>query len=355
MRPRILHLFQLLLAAALLPVAQPAIPQGAFDGFAAAGAGLPRLLHETGLFAPGSGTRVRDGIAGFSPQYPLWSDGAEKRRWLYLPPGAPIDASKPDAWDFPRGTRLWKEFAYEGRPIETRYIERAADGQWRFATYVWNDEGTQAVLAPARGIPTLAAPAAPQGQYAVPSRTDCIACHGSTSVPVLGLTALQLSLDRDPLAVGGRALRPGESDLRALVARGWVRGLPREMLERPPRIPAATPLERAALGYLHGNCAHCHNTTDSRVPLQLTLAQRAGDAEVALAEVLRSTVEAPSRYQPPDSDGNPTVVVPGKPASSVLAIRMQSRHKQVQMPPLGTTVHDAEGLALIHRWISSIH
>src|SRR5687768_3582906 len=45
----------------------------------------------------------------FTPRYPLWSDGMSKRRWLYLPPGTSIDKSDPDAWEFPRGTRAWKE------------------------------------------------------------------------------------------------------------------------------------------------------------------------------------------------------------------------------------------------------
>jgi hypothetical protein len=349
-----LPMFRLLFAAGLLVIAQPGSPRGVAGGSPAADAGLPRLLRDTGLYAPGPAARVRDGIASFSPQYPLWSDGAGKRRWLYLPPGASIDASSPDAWEFPPGTKLWKEFAYEGRPVETRHMELEPDGKWRFGAYVWNDEGTEAVLAPAGGIAALPVAAAPQGRYAIPSRSDCLACHGSTTVPVLGLTALQLSPDRDPMAAGGRPLLAGESDLRALVARGWVRGLPRELLERPPRIPASGAVERAALGYLHGNCAHCHNTTDSRVPLQLTLAQRTGDAAAALTEVLRSAIAAPSRYRPADSDGHALVVAPGKPADSVLAMRMQSRHKQVRMPPLGTSVPDADGLALVHRWILSI-
>src|SRR5690349_19811834 len=103
---------------------------------------LPQHLADTGLYVAG-GTTVRPDVLPFSPQYPLWSDGAAKRRWIWLPPGARIDATQPDAWDFPRGTRLWKEFAH-GRAIETRYLERAADGSWNFGSYVWNAEGTDA-------------------------------------------------------------------------------------------------------------------------------------------------------------------------------------------------------------------
>lgn len=313
---------------------------------------LPRKLRDTGLFAPGTARMVRDGIVAFSPQYVLWSDGADKRRWLFLPPGTFIDGSKPDEWVFPRGTRLWKEFALDGRPVETRYIERLQDGSWRFATYVWNEAGDEAVLAPGEGIAALPVRAAPNGRYAVPSREDCLACHESTTVPVLGLGALQLSPERDPLAPGGRPRNDDEVDLRGLVARGWLRGLPAPLLERPPVIPAATPVERAALGYLHANCGHCHNATDVRVPVDLTLQQRVADPEVARREALRSALNAPSRYRPPGA-GRALVVAPGDPEHSVLATRMQSRDPRAQMPPLGTSISDPDGLALVKRWIAA--
>ena len=136
----------------------------------------------------------------FTPQYPLWSDGTAKRRWIRLPPNTSIDAHDADAWNFPPGTRLWKEFAY-GRPIETRLIERLADGSWRFAVYVWNAEGTEALLAPEFGIAKSPAPSAPGGSYPILAQADCRACHAAAKVPVLGFGALQLSSDRDPLAV----------------------------------------------------------------------------------------------------------------------------------------------------------
>lgn len=346
-------LFPLLIALGCVMCSAPSAMAAAPDIGASADTPLPRLLHDTGLHSPGSPHTVRPGIAAFSPQYPLWSDGAEKRRWVYLPPGAYIDGSRPDAWEFPRGTKLWKEFAHDGRPVETRYIERLANGDWRFAAYVWNEAGTEAVIAPTAGVPALAVPGAPQGRYAVPSRADCLACHGSAAVPVLGLGALQLSPDRDPRAAGGRSRRADELDLPGLVARGWLRGLPAPLLEQPPRIPAVTPVERAALGYLHGNCAHCHNTSDHKVPLRLTLAQRVADAPTALHEVLRSAVAAFSRWRPSGMDSEAMIVAPGHPQQSMLALRMQSRNPQERMPPLGTTEPDLEGLALVRKWITS--
>jgi mono/diheme cytochrome c family protein len=54
---------------------------------------LPRLLSETGLYVRGSTSEVRPEHLFFVPQYPLWSDGATKRRFVSLPPGSRIDAS----------------------------------------------------------------------------------------------------------------------------------------------------------------------------------------------------------------------------------------------------------------------
>lgn len=285
---------------------------------------LPPTLRATG-FETGA-------AVAFTPRYPLWSDGADKQRSIALPAGSAVDASNPDAWQFPRGTRLWKTFSHGGRPVETRYIERNADGQWRYATYVWKPDGSDAELAPARGS-VLTLPAAPGGRYAVPGRGDCLACHGGAAAPVLGFAALQLG-----------------PQLPALVERGLVRGLPAQLPDTAPAIAAGSALERDALGYLHGNCAHCHHAGNGRVPVRLTLMQRVADAPGSAAEVLRSMLDAPTRWQPAGRD-DARALVPGDAAASVLLQRMRLRDGRMQMPPLGTDHADSEALALLTRWI----
>jgi hypothetical protein len=314
---------------------------------------LPERLSETGLFVEGSAIQVRPGVLQFSPQYPLWSDGATKQRWIKLPPGTFIDATRADAWTFPRGTRLWKEFSLGGRRVETRFIERLADGSWRYATYVWNEAGSDAVLAPPAGIPLHPISGGRDGRYAVPSEPDCRACHEGAAVPVLGFSALQLSSDRDPLAPHAEAPHPGDIDLRTLVARGWLRNLPPTLVDKPPRIAAASPAERAALGYLHGNCGHCHsnaNDSGASVPVNMVLAQDVTDPE-AVDKVLRSLIGASSRFHLDGTQTAAKLVAPGAARLSVLPMRMRSRDPRVQMPPLGTVISDSVGLALIERWI----
>jgi len=314
---------------------------------------LPHHLAATGLYVAGSATEIRPENASFSPQYPLWSDGATKRRWLYVPPGTAIDATRPDAWDFPRGTKLWKEFSVAGRRVETRFVERLADGTWRFAVYAWNEAGTDAVLAPAGGIAALAVAGAPNGRYAIPSEIDCRACHEGAPVPVLGASALQLSPDRDPLAPHADTVAGG-LDLRGLVARGWLRNLDPALLATPPRIAASTPQERAALGYLHGNCGHCHNDGGSPAPVGLVLAEGAADARSSRQRVLASTLETVGRFRPADQRADARLIAPGVADASVLVLRMRTRNPMRQMPPVGTQLADAEGLALIERWINHL-
>jgi mono/diheme cytochrome c family protein len=309
---------------------------------------LPRHLSATGLFAPGS-TRPAAGVMAFAPQYPLWSDGTRKRRWILLPPGASIDASRVDAWEFPVGTKVWKEFGY-GRAIETRLIERVADGSWRFATYVWNAEGTDAELAPQDGTVVPVADA-PGGRYAVPGRGDCLACHEGPEVPVLGFSALQLSPDRDPLAPHADPKRADQVDLRSLAARGVLRGLPVDLVSTPPRIEARTPTERAALGYLHGNCGHCHNAAGALTGLELVLAQQAGRDARSAERTLESLLGHSSRFRP--NDGQATQRIAAGHGSSVLTLRMKTDNRLARMPPLGVQVVDTEGVALIERWIAS--
>ena len=304
---------------------------------------LPERLSEAGLYMPGTRI-VRPAYMSFTPQYPLWSDGAAKRRWLYLPPGTAIDASNAYAWEFPRGTRLWKEFSH-GRAIETRLIERLDDGSWRYAAYVWAADGTDALLAPAEGIPNLVTAAAPGGVYTIPSQDDCRACHEGPAVPILGVSALQLSPDRDPHIPRVDETGPADIDLNDLAARGLIINLPPQLLVEPPGIDAVSPSERTALGYLHANCGHCHNADGPLGLLEMVLAQ---ESAAGAAVVRDSLVDKPSEFEIGGFDRR---IVAGEPDASVLLLRMRSRDVLAQMPPLGTRFADGAGIELIEHWI----
>src|SRR5688572_15557345 len=67
----------------------------------------PALLSETGLFTArvDGQLMLAEGVREFQPKYALWSDGALKNRYIYLPPGTQIDTSDEDHWVFPAGTK----------------------------------------------------------------------------------------------------------------------------------------------------------------------------------------------------------------------------------------------------------
>jgi mono/diheme cytochrome c family protein len=309
----------------------------------AAAAAPPATLEETGLYADFVTRALAPGVLAFDPQYPLWSDGAAKRRWILLPPGTSVDASDPDVWRFPVGTKLWKEFAFD-RPVETRFIERTADG-WRFAAYVWSADASRATLAPSTGV-RGAAQSSAGVPYDVPGTADCRACHGGHPATVLGFSALQLSSDRDPRAPHALAPPIDAVDLETLVARGLVVGLPRRVASQPPRVRADTPAGRAALGYLHGNCSACHNGKGPLADLGLSLAVGADGVPDALA----TAVGRAARYRPAGASEQ-LVLAPGDPAASLLVRRLSSRQPLLQMPPLGTHAVDREAVALVVEWV----
>jgi len=307
---------------------------------------IPERLEDTGLYSDIESQTLSSDVLAFEPQYPLWTDGAAKRRWIHLPPGRSIDGSDPDHLRFPTGTRLWKEFSFRDR-VETRFMLLAGDGQWRFASYRWSADGRSATLAPEGGVRN-ASESAPGVPFDIPGRSDCLACHAAGPDAVLGFTTLQLSADREPLAPHAQPVPAGAVDLSALTRLGLLRNLPPSLLETQPRIAAASPRERAALGYLSSNCGICHSATGALAGLGLDLSYPL--AGPSRTPALETAVEQPSRFRWPQ-DEEPRRISCSAPELSVLPRRMASRQPQWQMPPLGTHLPDTAALELVSAWI----
>lgn len=319
-------------------------------GFARTPSRPPRLLSQTGLYsAPGV---VDARHLAYAPQYPLWTDGAAKARWIHLPAGAAIDGRDEDGWVFPVGTKVWKEFAFRGRKVETRFLWKTGPKTWVFASYAWDEAQTEATLVSEAGLPG-AAEVAPGVWHGIPSRADCRNCHGQDQVEILGFNALQLSPDRDPGAIHGELLRPGMVTLRDLAARRLVRGARPDLLSRPPRIQADAPATRAALGYLAGNCAACHRGDRPLPGLDLDFRHTSRIAREADEPGLRTTLLRPSLYQASGDDANPRIQ-PGDPGRSTLFHRLASRRPTSQMPPLGSVLVDQEAVTQLRRWIAAL-
>ncbi|MGE5815371.1 MAG: hypothetical protein ACM36C_12860 [Acidobacteriota bacterium] len=315
----------------------------------------PARLSDTGLYV-----RALDGTLEvdprnrpYSPQYPLWSDGAGKSRWVHLPEGAAIDVTNLDAWDFPVGTKFWKEFAFKGHKVETRFLWKASEEGWVFASYAWNDEQTDAMLVPEEGLPDVFE-VARGTRHSIPSVSDCRACHDSARTEILGFNTLQLSDDRDPNAPHAEPLQPGMVTLRTLVEEGVLRPGREDLVKNPPRI-AGDAVTRSAIGYLSANCGHCHNREGSLASVGLFLKHSSAAKRWQEETVAESAVGHASSWQIPGApEGTSYRISPGAPDLSAVLHRMRSRRPSSQMPPLGTVIADQEGIETIERWVREL-
>ena len=136
---------------------------------------------------------------------------------------------------------------------------------------------------------------------------------------------------------------PDSLNLDELVRLELVSEAPRQT----PRVPGDD-TEQAALGYLHANCSHCHNT--SRPHRE---GARCFDPENDLDFSLHAA-DGPDVSETSTYRTMKDVVEPGKPSDSRLLELMNERGRFRQMPPLATELVDTTAVALIRRWIEGM-
>lgn len=306
----------------------------------------PRFLSETGLYSDVATLKIDERNRRFSPQYPLWSDGATKQRWVQLPAGSRIDVSRLERWELPVGTRFWKEFAFKGKKVETRFLWRVSKDRWVLASYAWNAQQTNAERVSEDGVANIAE-IADGKRHSIPSVSECRSCHDSDRTEALGFTALQLSDDRDPNALHAEPLADGMLTLRTLVEDDLITPPRVDVIAAPPRIQAASPITRTALGYLSTNCGSCHNREGSIASLGLNLNYQMTNA----CAPLTSTINQRGHWVVPEAQEASRVINPGHPESSAIIRRVKSRRPISQMPAIGTVIVDQEAVDLLSTWV----
>lgn len=317
--------------------------------FLALNASAETKLSETGLYADISTKVTSPTVRRFSPQYPLWTDGAEKQRWVYLPPGTQIDSKDQDHWTFPNGTKFWKEFSFGGKRVETRLLEKKSDGTWNFSTFLWDETDQDAVVADTAGktnyYPT------PFGTYHdIPSLAQCQSCHRRGGDPILGFDPLQLSNDRDPRGLHQNSLSESDLTLKDLIAENLLTAPP---TTSSPRIASTTDAGRAAMGYLHGNCGHCHNPSGKASFTGQYLRHQMSAVSETDEPAFSTTVDKLTRMFQIPGQRRTYRIRSGDPDHSAIPYRMDRRDGD-QMPPIDTKVIDREAVDLIREWISHL-
>jgi hypothetical protein len=302
----------------------------------------PDRLECTGLYAKFKSKQTAPGAVSFAPSAALWSDGAEKQRWIFLPKGTKIDSSSPNDWSFPVGTRVWKEFTVDDKRIETRIFYKTRSDRWRHATYVWNEDDSEADLSYGEDLDL------PSGPYHVPEQGECEDCHEGQSDRLLGFDAVSLGL---PNARG--------LTLKKLWEEGWLTHEP-ELLELSIG-DDGTGRAAKALPILHINCGvSCHNDSANRTAgltgqnLRLDVTQLDGRAPDDSWNIYRTVVGQASEGT---QWGEGIRIVPGDPDASLAVQLMGSRRAgggNSQMPPLASRLVDEDGLATVRAWIERL-
>ena len=321
-----------LLWAAALAAQAPSPNSPAVKDAVVTGDAYPAALSEYGFFSDQSAQQPAPGVTPYRLNTPLWSDGADKLRFVYLPAGTKAAANGDGLLRLPVGAALVKTFKQGGRLIETRVLLHRPAG-WLALPYVWDPDQREARLALGGRRITLTGPAGQPISYAVPNKNQCKECHGvAGAVTPIGPKGYNLSPDWL-----GAFQQAGRLDKVPQV----VRRIP--LWERREQAPAAD----AARGYLDVNCAHCHNAGGAASNSGLYLGWLETDP-IKLGLGKRPVAAGRG------SGGLDFDVVPGDPAHSILYYRMASLEGGIAMPELGRAKVDPAGLTAVQRWIGAM-
>jgi len=319
----------------------------------------PELLSAYRFFRDAGARMPNERVTPYDLNTPLYSDGALKFRYVYIPPGQQAQYRDEGVFEFPVGTVLIKTFAFAAdmrqpaenvRFLETRLLIRRAEG-WVAFPYVWNEAQTEARLSPiGANVPVNFINEEGQAialEWAVPNRNQCKACHDlSGELTPIGPSARNLNVGVPSYDDGTGEVSPFFNQLALwLTSYDLIDQLP----DNPPLVPNAynrgEPLELRARAYLDVNCAHCHNPQGPAHTSGLDL--RWSQHEPIAWGVGKRPVAAGR-----GSAGFEFAIEPGHPERSILLHRMRSTDPGVMMPEIGRQLVDERGAALIEEWIA---
>jgi len=171
-----------------------------------------------------------------------------------------------------------------------------------------------------------------------PSRSECLACHTSVGGWALGFNSAQLNRDLDYSGTQ-------TNQIEALSLAGYFSGAPtnRHLLYAlASATNEAVSLEYRVRSYLSANCGHCHQ------PGGVVSAQ--WDARIHTPGPQTGIINGSLH----NHFGSPAqlVIAPGSVDNSILYQRIANLGSG-HMPPLATSVVNAQAVALLARWITN--
>lgn len=260
----------------------------------------------------------------------LFVNYAEKQRLIKIPAGKKMTMTDSGLPIFPDGTILVKTFYYfkdkrdptlGKRLIETRLLVKQGD-IWNAATYIWNDAQTDAIVSfggdDISVIWTNESGRKRNIAYHIPNQVECVKCHQNNGdVAPIAPSLRNLNID---ISVGNAIVNQLQYFQNlGLINTFDIAGIGTIANYKDPSL-SATERGRA---YLDMNCAHCHNPSGWSKP-----ADKGYDF----------------RYETPITQ---TKILKKK-------NKIVSEIATGDMPYLGTTVIDAEGLAIIREFVNQL-
>ena len=318
---------------------------------------LPKL-SDYGFFKnPISNQIPIDRVYPYNIASPLFSDYAEKLRYIMIPDNKKISYDDELILDFPIGTVLIKTFYYledvrnknsKRRLLETRLLKKISS-EWIAIPYAWNDEQTDAELALAGervDVSWIHGDGRPINiTYGIPNINQCKSCHVyNNTIQPIGpkIRNLNIYTSFDTMV--------DENQLLKWVSLGIL-----EPIDNLSKFPVTASYENAkdwsieerARAWLDINCAHCHRS--------------GGPAETSGLHLNLEELN-PTKlgvFKPPvaagrGSGGRLYNIVPGHPEKSIMEFRINSTDPGIMMPELNRKLVHEEGLNLIRAWIRGI-
>lgn len=323
---------------------------------------LPLLLSQTGVYNDTPNRIPASGLIPYVPNTPLWSDGAQKSRYLGVPSGGgPITPATQIAflatntWTFPAGTIFVKNFdlavnaTNTGVPmqrLETRLLVRDINGGVYGVTYKWRPDNSDADLLITSSNQTIVvtnATGVTNQTWYYPSPVDCLTCHTPVANYVLGVDTRQLNGSLTYPATGII-----DNQLRTLNRLGLFNPAFDEAdITNFEQLSALTnlsaSLEQRARSYLDANCAQCHQPGGAGITFDARY-----DTPLANQNITNYPAQLSLGFD------NACIVKDKDIWRSVLLYRMNSTDPAVKMPTLARNLLDTNAIQVITDWINSL-
>ena len=289
------------------------------------------------------------GVLPYDLNTTLFSDYAEKARFIYVPEGQQIPFDTAGTLNLPIGTVLIKHFFYpepDGTEdyIETRLFIKRMDG-WQPEIYEWNDAQTDAertVIGGTRQLTVTANGEQRTFNYLIPNQNQCKNCHAyNGEIQPIGPTIPNLNKLYD--YPDGNANQLDKWQSQGILSFNTLSETPKwSSID-----DTTTSLHDRARAYLAVNCSSCHRREGSAANSGLYLEYNNQDS---LSLGFWKTPVAAGN----GSGGLSYAIHPGAADQSILLYRMISDEVEGRMPEIGRELLHEEGISLIREWIDSM-